>query len=63
MISDALLHACVDGQLDSRELAEVLARAARSPELAARLAALRRLKELLQHAYPGDTPAPTGTDR
>lgn len=51
MITDMQLHAFVDRQLDSAEQARVLAEAARSPELAARLAELQRLKHLVECAY------------
>jgi anti-sigma factor RsiW len=51
MITDWQIHAYVDQQLDSREHSEILCAAARSPELAMRIAELQQLKQLLRHAY------------
>lgn len=51
MITDFQIHAFVDRELDSREQSEILCEAARSPELAMRIADLQQLKQLLKHAY------------
>jgi hypothetical protein len=51
MISDFQIHAFVDRELDSREQSEILCEAARSPELAMRIADLQQLKHLLKYAY------------
>jgi len=57
-VLDEELSALVDGELDPGRAAELRARAARSPELAARLDALRRvdaaLRAVPEPAVPGD---------
>lgn len=56
MITDFQIHAFVDRELDSREQSEVLCEAARSPELAMRIADLQQLKHLLKYAYENAEP-------
>jgi len=51
VITEAEVHAFVDLQLGSREQGKILSEAARSPELASRIADLQQLKQLVRHAY------------
>lgn len=60
MTTDFQLHAFVDQQLTSREQCRILSEAARSPELARRIADLQQLKQLVRHAYQSAEPTTTG---
>ena len=61
LISDEQLNAFTDGELDSEEEDRIFSRSELDPELDARLCQLRKLKEMVQHAYrdvgSGRTPA------
>lgn len=58
-ISDELLNAFVDEQLDADERGSVLDRLQGDKELARRACELRHLKDLSQHAYNTQLPVPT----
>lgn len=53
-VSDEHLNAFVDGQIDSDEKSRILGAISNDAELSRRACELRRLRELVQHAY--DTP-------
>ena len=54
--SSLALHALMDGELDDERRREVLARVAEDPALARELCDLRRVKELIQFAWPEPAP-------
>ena len=60
MISDEILHAFVDGELDAKGVARIEAAMARDPMLAQRVAAQRALRRNLQQHFAGvlDEPVP-----
>lgn len=57
-ISDEHLNAFVDGQLDSDEKSRILGAINNDAELNQRACELRRLRELVQHAYDAPPPPP-----
>jgi len=57
-ISDEHLNAFVDGQLDKDEKSRILGAINNDGELSRRACELRRLRELVQHAYDAPPPPP-----
>lgn len=57
-LSEEMLNAFVDEELDLEERGVVLTRAHADRELAQRACELRHVKDLIQHAYPADLPRP-----
>jgi len=57
-ISDELLNAFVDGQLDAKEKEQIFAQIAKDPVLNKRVCELRSCRELVQLAFQNVPPAP-----